>query len=96
MIDGRRLVLCVLITAEPPMDIGTAERGELTRRERTVVHLLTLGLTSAGIARRLHISVETARTHVRNAMAKTGTRTRAQLVAVALAEGHAYTGQRIA
>lgn len=55
-----------------------------------VVHLLTLGLTSGEIAERLSISVTTVRTHVRNAMAKTGAKTRAQLVAIALAAGETY------
>lgn len=54
------------------------------------MHLLTLGLTSPEIADRLSISVQTVRTHVRNAMAKTGTKTRAHLVAVALADRHTY------
>jgi DNA-binding CsgD family transcriptional regulator len=60
--------------------------GELSVREREVVHLLPLGLTSPEIAERLSISVQTVRTHVRTAMAKTGTKTRAHLVAVALAD----------
>ena len=38
------------------------------------------------IARELHISDETVRTHVRNAMEKTGTHTRAALVATAFAQ----------
>jgi DNA-binding CsgD family transcriptional regulator len=34
--------------------------------------------------------VQTVRTHVRNAMAKTGTKTRAHLVAVALGDRQTY------
>jgi DNA-binding CsgD family transcriptional regulator len=89
-IDGRRLVLGVLL-AGAPISFSVAEvTAELSPREREVVHLLTLGLTSPEIAERLSISVGTVRTHVRNAMAKTGTRTRAHLVAVALADHHTY------
>jgi DNA-binding CsgD family transcriptional regulator len=89
-IDGRRLVLGVLLTATP-ISFSVAEvTEELSPREREVVHLLTLGLTSPEIAERLSISVGTVRTHVRNAMAKTGTKTRAHLVAVALADHHTY------
>ena len=55
-----------------------------------MVHLLTLGLTSPEIAERLSISVQTVRTHVRNAMAKTGTKTRVHLVASALATRQTY------
>jgi DNA-binding NarL/FixJ family response regulator len=56
----------------------------LTAREREVVTLIALGEDTAGIARELHVSPETVKTHVRNAMAKLGVHTRAQLVAVSL------------
>jgi PAS domain S-box-containing protein len=57
----------------------------LTAREREVVRLLALGCTTRQVAAGLSISPETIRSHVRNAMAKTGARTRAQLVALVLA-----------
>ena len=41
----------------------------------------------AEIADELHLSHDTVRTHIRNAMAKTGARSRAHLVAKALGEG---------
>jgi DNA-binding CsgD family transcriptional regulator len=43
-----------------------------------------MGLETNEIAQELHVSPETVRTHVRNAMAKLGAHTRAQLVAIAL------------
>jgi PAS domain S-box-containing protein len=58
----------------------------LTRREHEMVQLVALGLTGAEIAERLNLSPETVRTHVRHAMAKTGARTRAQLVAIAVSQ----------
>jgi DNA-binding CsgD family transcriptional regulator len=61
----------------------------LTRREREVVTLIALGGETAEIARELHISPETVRTHVRNARSKLGARTRAQLVAVFICNEHA-------
>ena len=57
----------------------------LTAREREVVRLLALGSTTRQVAAGLSISPETIRSHVRNAMAKTGARTRAQLVALVIA-----------
>ena len=48
---------------------------------------MALGLATRRIAGELSVSPETVRSHVRNAMAKTGAHTRAQLVALALAEG---------
>ena len=59
----------------------------LTNRERQVIRLLTLGSTTRQIAADLQLSPDTIRAHVRNAMAKTGAHTRAQLVALALGAG---------
>ena len=53
-----------------------------------MVRLVALGDTGPEIAEELGITHDTVRTHVRNAMAKTGARSRAQLVAMALGEGH--------
>jgi PAS domain S-box-containing protein len=60
---------------------------KLTRREREVLRLVALGSDTRRVAAQLCISSETVRTHVRNAMKKTGARTRAQLVALVLADG---------
>jgi PAS domain S-box-containing protein len=59
----------------------------LTRREQEVVKRIALGDVSADVCAALHIAPDTVRAHVRNAMAKTGARTRAQLIAIALTEG---------
>jgi PAS domain S-box-containing protein len=67
---------------EPPGGAGST----LTAREREVVKLLALGSTTRQVAADLSLSPETIRSHVRNAMVKTGARTRAQLVALVLAE----------
>ena len=92
VIGGRRVAVVVWIGVEPQdgeeASAPTVALGRLTAREREVLSLVALGHTSAEIAEELVISTETVRTHVRNAMAKTGARTRAQLVAVALADRH--------
>jgi PAS domain S-box-containing protein len=59
----------------------------LTKREAEVVRLIAGGLDTAEIAEALHVSPNTVRSHVRNAMAKLSARTRAQLVAHALGSG---------
>jgi DNA-binding CsgD family transcriptional regulator len=46
-----------------------------------------MGATGPEIAEDLHISHDTVRSHVRNAMTKLGARSRAHLVAKALAAG---------
>ena len=57
---------------------------ELTRRERDVLRLLADGLSNEEIGKKLYISAETVRTHVRKAMAKLDADTRTQAVARAL------------
>lgn len=93
VVTGRHLVLFVALStsrwgpryrraAEP--EPGPAV---LTRREREIVRLVALGSTANEIADELHLAHNTVRTHIRNAMAKLGARSRAHLVARALAEG---------
>jgi PAS domain S-box-containing protein len=58
-----------------------------TLRERQVLRLLASGATDVQIAAWLSLSPATVQTHVRNAKAKLGARTRAQAVALALQRG---------
>jgi PAS domain S-box-containing protein len=91
-IGGRRVATYVaMVDAEgDPSESPILKRElPLTHREREVVTLIALGRETPEIARELHISPETVRTHVRNAMSKLGARTRAQLVALVLCSEHA-------
>jgi PAS domain S-box-containing protein len=82
--DGPELIAAdAAIGARPPAQSGP----RLTRRERDVVRLVALGAGTRQVASDLFVAPDTVRSHVRNAMSKTGARTRAQLVAIALAEG---------
>ncbi|MDQ2630059.1 MAG: response regulator transcription factor, partial [Actinomycetota bacterium] len=63
---------------------GSASRKALSRREAEILTMLAKGLTGEEIARRLVLSPETVRTHVRNAMEKLDARTRVQAVVKAL------------
>jgi PAS domain S-box-containing protein len=91
-VDGRRLAIYVALQqAGDPREAGTPIHGlPLTVREREVVTLIALGLDTAEIAQELHISTETVRTHVRNAMSRLGAHTRAQLVAIAISTEDAF------
>jgi PAS domain S-box-containing protein len=92
-IGGRRIALSVWLAVEFEDEAArAAQLGELTPREREVLALVALGHTSAQIAEQLVISSETVRTHVQHAMAKTGARTRAQLVAMVLTDRHIEGG----
>lgn len=55
-------------------------------REREVLKLLATGATDPQIAEMLELSPATVQTHVRNAKSKLGARTRAQAVAIAIAD----------
>jgi DNA-binding CsgD family transcriptional regulator len=91
-----------LISLETPPEPAQAKRGEdkqrpvfrdrgggrvPTSRERQVLALLASGSTDTEAAELLALSPATVQTHVRNAKAKLGARTRAQAVALALHRG---------
>ena len=61
----------------------------LSRREQEVVRLIGAGSSGPEIADELQIAHNTVRTHAFNAMTKLNARSRAHLVAKALAGGHA-------
>jgi PAS domain S-box-containing protein len=94
VVTGRRLVLFVALEVarhgrfrkEPSG--GVRDPSVLTAREREIVELVALGYTAREIADQLHVTHNTVRTHVRNAQAKLGARSQAQLVAIALGQGH--------
>lgn len=91
-VTGRRLILFVALSTSrwgrhSRRAAQEPDGADLSPREREVVRLIALGDTGPEIAGELHISHQTVRTHVRNAMTKLGARSRAQLVAMALADG---------
>lgn len=62
------------------------EAYELTPAEARVTQLLLQGSATGAIARRLGIQLETARTHVRRVLAKTGTHRQSELIRQLLCE----------
>jgi DNA-binding NarL/FixJ family response regulator len=58
-----------------------------TKRQFEVLQLIAEGLTNAEIARRLYLSEETARSHVRHILAALHVHTRAHAVAVGFRRG---------
>jgi two-component system, NarL family, response regulator LiaR len=59
----------------------------LTTRERQVLQCMVDGLTRADIAERLHVSVNTVRTHTQNIITKLGAHSTLESVAMALRMG---------
>ncbi|MFF8731153.1 response regulator [Streptomyces sp. NPDC015171] len=66
--------------------VGEAPDG-LTARETEVLGLIAEGLTNQEIARRLHVSTATVKTHINNLFAKAGLKDRAQAVRYAYSKG---------
>jgi DNA-binding NarL/FixJ family response regulator len=60
---------------------------ELTEREREVLSLVAEGLSNAEVARTLHVTLPTAKTHVSRILTKLGARDRTQLVILAYQSG---------
>lgn len=71
----------------PALATGEKPSGRLTAREREVVALIADGLSGEEVALRLFLSPATVRTHLRNAMDRTGAKTRPHLVALAAKAG---------
>jgi DNA-binding NarL/FixJ family response regulator len=74
-----------------PKENGDVPARELSGRETEILTLLAGGLTGEEIAKRLVLSPETVRTHVRNAMGKLEARTRTEAVVKALQRGEIQT-----
>ncbi|EDY42145.1 response regulator transcription factor [Streptomyces sp. SPB074] len=66
---------------------GTVPPDGLTAREVEVLVLIAQGLSNADIARALHVSAATVKTHINNLFAKAGLRDRAQAVRYAYLHG---------
>jgi DNA-binding NarL/FixJ family response regulator len=66
---------------------ATARVRQLSRREREVLQLMAEGLTAHAVGEMLGVSVETVRSHVRNAVRKLQARNRVHAIALALGRG---------
>jgi DNA-binding NarL/FixJ family response regulator len=85
----QRRLLERLSGPEPePQPAAAAESPDgLTARETEVLLLIAEGLSNQEIARKLHVSTATVKTHINNLFAKTGLKDRAQAVRYAYAKG---------
>ncbi|MCS0604568.1 response regulator transcription factor [Streptomyces sp. LP11] len=75
-----------LSAPEPRSAPGEPPDG-LTTREAEVLVLIAEGFSNQEIARRLHVSTATVKTHINNLFAKTGLKDRAQAVRYAYGKG---------
>lgn len=77
-----------------PSDENLHRRFGLTSRQAEVARLLADRLSNEEVARRLGITVNTARTHCERVLGKLGVRTRAHVRAALLDPSHATVGSR--
>ena len=88
-VAGHRVVLCVATRAagaSAPRPPGRRWDLAVSARELEIVQLIALGGTGREIAEHLQLSHHTVRAHIAHAMAKQGAHSRAQLVAMLLAQ----------
>ncbi|MEV5844858.1 response regulator [Streptomyces sp. NPDC048179] len=70
-----------------PAPVAAEAPDGLTARETEVLVLIAEGFTNQEIARKLHVSTATVKTHINNLFAKTGLKDRAQAVRYAYGKG---------
>ncbi|MEU2420668.1 response regulator transcription factor [Streptomyces sp. NPDC007851] len=83
----RRLLERLSQPEQAPAPAATEAPDGLTVRETEVLVLIAEGFTNQEIARRLHVSTATVKTHINNLFAKTGLKDRAQAVRYAYGKG---------
>ena len=71
----------------PTIEMGVASSSEFTEAELDVLHLLVGGDTDQEIADKLHVSVWTVRTHIKDLLQKTGYKNRVELAVKARSNG---------
>jgi DNA-binding NarL/FixJ family response regulator len=83
----QRRLLERLTEPEPEPAAPAQPPDGLTARETEVLLLIAEGLSNPEIARRLHVSTATVKTHINNLFTKTGLKDRAQAVRYAFGKG---------
>ena len=71
----------------PKVRLGLASSTEFTGRELEVLRIMTTGVSNAAIAKKLNISENTVKNHIRHMMEKTGCNSRTELAIEARISG---------
>jgi len=87
--DQLRKAVDAAVAQERFVDPGVppkGSRGRLTRRQREILQLLADGESTTVAARRLGLSEETVKTHMKNTLARLGAKNRSHAIAIGLRE----------
>lgn len=79
-------------TAAPALRGGIAGSDGLSEREREVLELVSRGASNKDVAEGLGISLRTVESHMSNAMAKLGAKSRVEAISVAMQRGIVVAG----
>jgi PAS domain S-box-containing protein len=77
------LILAFGVHLQPPAPVRFEHEPRLTPRQRETLSLLAAGLSTTDVARRLTLSPETVRNHLRNASRQLNAHTRLEAIATA-------------
>jgi len=77
------LILAFDVRELPSEAIGLAPEPQLTPRQREILDLIALGLSTSEIAKKLTLSTETVRNHVRSVLRQLHVHTRLEAIAAA-------------
>jgi len=89
LLDGQIYRIHSFLDEEEAIAFSTAN-GALTPREREILQMLVDGMNAPQIAEALVLSPATIRTHVQNAMARLGAKTRIDAISRALKRGEIH------
>jgi DNA-binding NarL/FixJ family response regulator len=87
-------VLSLLIHQQDSSSDGELAPARLTRRERQVLDCLADGAGRSEVAQRLHISVNTVRTHMQNIMTKLGVHSTLEAITMVRRRSQSHPGDR--
>jgi PAS domain S-box-containing protein len=77
------LILAFDVSPPPPRPFGLESEPRLTPRQREILELIASGRSTSEIAKKLTLSTETVRNHVRSLLSELNVHTRLQAIAVA-------------
>ncbi|HWI22459.1 MAG TPA: response regulator transcription factor [Baekduia sp.] len=95
LLEAIRAVAAGEVYVDPRLDssASTAPEQRLSPREKEVLTLIAHGFTADAAGKQLGVSVETVRTHTRNAVRKIDGRNRVHAIAIALRSGEIELGE---